>query len=218
MQQAKEAKTAKLAQAQDAEQARARAELEGLNARRTELKSQLGSLTERRIQLSMQLGTAEGAAKERLDARLRDVDERTGRVTDELNAIDDAINAAMRRGEAHPPSLLEQGHAMPVVPPPIPTFEFSTGRDNNLLQMLLVGQALSFLLLGLILWRAFRRRVTSFGRLAPEDATRLEQLQRSVDVMAVEVERISEGQRYVAKVLKDPALAAGAERLRTDQQ
>ena len=55
-------------------------------------------------------------------------------------------------------------------------------------------------LMSFVLWRWLRKRGPAVaGRLAPEDAARLEQLQRSVDVMAVEIERISEAQRYVAK-------------------
>jgi hypothetical protein len=40
----------------------------------------------------------------------------------------------------------------------------------------------------------------------------LDQLQSAVDVIAVEVERIAEGQRYVSKLLNEklPALGAGA--------
>ena len=78
---------------------------------------------------------------------------------------------------------------------------------------LLIGQGVGFLLLAFLLWRGLRRRVSaSFARLAPEDSNRIDQLQRSVDVMAVEVERISEGQRYVAKLMgeQSPAIGAGA--------
>jgi hypothetical protein len=39
---------------------------------------------------------------------------------------------------------------------------------------------------------------------------RLDQLQQAVDTIAVEVERISEGQRFVTKLLSDRALGAGA--------
>jgi len=44
---------------------------------------------------------------------------------------------------------------------------------------------------------------------------RLDQLQTSVEAMAIEVERISEGQRFVTKILSDkdrPSLGAGSER------
>ena len=47
-----------------------------------------------------------------------------------------------------------------------------------------------------------------------ETAQRLERLESSVDAIAIEIERISEGQRFVTKLLSDgqaaPALAPGA--------
>jgi hypothetical protein len=76
---------------------------------------------------------------------------------------------------------------------------------------MLIGQGLTFLLLLFILFRGMRQRVgASFARLAPEDTNRIDQLQRSVDVMAVEVERISEGQRFVSKLLNDQSSAVGS--------
>jgi|SRR6476620_11363111 len=54
-------------------------------------------------------------------------------------------------------------------------------------------------------------------RLAPQDAAaqarieeRLNQLTTAVDAIAVEVERISEGQRFTTKLLADNAQASGA--------
>jgi hypothetical protein len=52
--------------------------------------------------------------------------------------------------------------------------------------------------------------------LAPEVATRLERMEQSIDAIAVEVERISEGQRFTTKLLSEardtPALPAGVAR------
>jgi hypothetical protein len=49
------------------------------------------------------------------------------------------------------------------------------------------------------------------GVLDPMAAQRLEQLQQSVDTIAIEVERISESQRFVTKLLSEqPALGAGS--------
>jgi hypothetical protein len=84
---------------------------------------------------------------------------------------------------------------------------------GNVVANVMFFEALGFVVLGLVLWRWMRRRVpVSITRLGPEDANRMEQLQRSVDVIALEVERISEGQRYVTKVLNEalPALGSGA--------
>lgn len=44
----------------------------------------------------------------------------------------------------------------------------------------------------------------------PLDESRIEQLQHGIDVMAVEIERISEGQRYVTKILSETLQASVA--------
>ncbi len=56
------------------------------------------------------------------------------------------------------------------------------------------------------LMRAWGRRIE--GRevapaISPDVAQRLERIERAVESIAVEVERISEGQRFVTKVLAD---------------
>jgi hypothetical protein len=60
---------------------------------------------------------------------------------------------------------------------------------------------------GLPLARAFARRMdrkTEFKSVAGPDLTpHIRQLQESVDAMAIEMERISEGQRFTAKLLAD---------------
>ena len=52
--------------------------------------------------------------------------------------------------------------------------------------------------------------------LAPEVAARLERMEQAIDSIAVEVERVSEGQRFTTRLLadraKDGALAAGSAR------
>ena len=55
--------------------------------------------------------------------------------------------------------------------------------------------------------RAWSRRIENRGAapqaLPPDVAARLERIERAVESVAVEVERISEGQRFVTKVLAD---------------
>jgi hypothetical protein len=169
--------------------------------------------------MNVQLGSAEGEAKAEIRDRIKTLDARTARIDDELNAIDDAINAALARGAVRGPSGFEQLiQGMRGTPTAPPTFQFQRG-SNDLLVKVMIGQGIGFLLLAFLLWRGLRRRVSgSFARLAPEDSNRIDQLQRSVDVMAVEVERISEGQRYVAKIMgeQSSALGAGAPARRLD--
>jgi len=50
------------------------------------------------------------------------------------------------------------------------------------------------------MWRLSGRRVTAEGTYEPMGNTRLEELQQSVDAIALEVERIGEAQRFNAKL------------------
>lgn len=62
--------------------------------------------------------------------------------------------------------------------------------------------------IGLPIARAYARRIeTDSGRPAiPPDVTaRLERMENAIDSIAVEVERISEGQRFTTKLLSDRA-------------
>lgn len=170
-------------------------------------------MTERRALLSVQMQGAEGATQRDLQARIKTLDDRTARVDDELNSIDDAVAAALASGATPPLSGFEQlirgsGTSVPPMPPPdVFARNFAEGMVETI-----VAQGIGLALLGFVLWFALRRRLAGAARLGPEDVNRLEQLQRSVDVMAVEVERISEAQRYAAKMLNDqrPAIGAGA--------
>jgi hypothetical protein len=63
--------------------------------------------------------------------------------------------------------------------------------------------------LSIVMVRRFARGGRSIGSDTAEVVGRLDRLEQAVDTIAVEVERISEGQRYVTKILSDqPARAA----------
>ena len=91
--------------------------------------------------------------------------------------------------------------------------------------MIVVNSVIGGLLLGIIgfagAWMRARERAirAQLSRERPaDDATaRFEQLQRSVDAIAVEVERISEGQRFTARLLAERS-AAPVERPRLPGQ
>jgi hypothetical protein len=60
---------------------------------------------------------------------------------------------------------------------------------------------------GAPLARAFAKRMErdSKAKIAPEVTTRLERIEQAVDAIAIEVERISEGQRFTTKLLTERA-------------
>ena len=60
--------------------------------------------------------------------------------------------------------------------------------------------------IGVPLARAFAKRVehdTKNPSVPPDMSARLERMEQAIDSIAVEVERISEGQRFTTKVLAD---------------
>jgi hypothetical protein len=77
---------------------------------------------------------------------------------------------------------------------------------------------------GMPLARAYARRLESgAGRPAvPPDVTaRLERMEQAIDSIAIEIERISEGQRFTTKLLADrvpPASASPAAPARADSR
>lgn len=67
------------------------------------------------------------------------------------------------------------------------------------------------LAIGVPLARAFARRVEQGGppKMSGEVLARLERMEQAIDSIAVEVERISEGQRFTTKLLAQRAGEAG---------
>ena len=67
----------------------------------------------------------------------------------------------------------------------------------------IVGLTILFLL-GRWIWKRFVRDDVPARRALPaEDSERLRRLENGIEAMAIEIERISEGQRYVTKLMAD---------------
>ena len=61
-------------------------------------------------------------------------------------------------------------------------------------------------IVGLPIARAFARRIdrqSTAAALPPETAARLERMEQAIDTIALEIERISEGQRFTTRLLSD---------------
>jgi len=123
---------------------------------------------------------------------------------DAQRAIVDAANAAAQAAQT--------GQAGTTVPPPYR----DTGIPDEVIP--LVGMSLGLvvaMVVGYPIARAIGRVIQRRGEAglvkAADVAPQLRQLQASVDTMAIEIERISEAQRFTAKLLADraPALPGG---------
>jgi hypothetical protein len=162
--------------------------------KRSELERQLENITDRREELAEQLTESDAAARPGLMSRIAVLDERSAHIEMEILHTDDAIAAGFASGLGGE-GLLGTGTEQR---PDEGMEGFTEERASAL-----AGGLLALVLLGIVVYQwAWRRARSRFSGGAPNDA-RLDQLQNAVDAIAVEVERISEGQRYVAKMLNE---------------
>jgi hypothetical protein len=201
-------------------------EFMALAARRSELQGQLRALGDRRSELATQIShfSSDAAVNAEPLARLKVIDADIKRVEATLRSANEQIEAAMAKGLGYeqstpePPGLIQDVGAPP---PPTPDFHVSVDTDspwqNRLGQTLATTvpiTAATVILLGAVLyWRLSRSVRNQLNRILGAQSGRLDELQRSIDTVAVEVERVSENQRFVTKLVgeKSPG-PAGVER------
>ena len=200
-----------------------RAELDALALLRSELRSQVGTTTQLRQELTNQIAQAaavnDNASIGKLQARIRSLEVRGTSLEQRLLQIDDAISAAIARGIATGGPEAVPG--VPTVPPATafpPIFENPNAKfSEEVLASVVLGMTLLFTFVGMLIHRRAWRRAKKEFATAVGGPGELQQLQQAVDVIAVEVERIAEGQRYVSKLLNErfesPSLPDGRERV-----
>lgn len=168
-------------------------EVADLVRQRRELSEQLSSVSERRSELATQLGAEPAGSSTRagIEARIKVLDDR-------ILQIETDLALAGRRIATAPGDLIAIAE-----------------RDNRPQQSdgdfeegLFVGW---FTLLGLVAvvyaWKRFRRRKAPARQTAmpTESSERMERLERGMEAIAIEIERVSEGQRFVTKLLSESA-------------
>ena len=170
------------------------------------LQSRRGSLVQER--LNAQAAGNPGVANE-YQAQIAELGTRIRRLDNQWIEANENIMDAVKRG-------VGQEHAAPTevapsVPPvpPSPSFPFEgsllppPGPQMSWLQLnaerVVVFGGLTFLLLGMVLWRMARRG----RRPAAAELQGATEMRQALDAIAVEVERISENQRYVTKLLSE---------------
>src|SRR5687767_3369629 len=111
--------------------------------------------------------------------------------------IEDAIQAAREAAQA-------QAEAATATQPPMPfpPFREPGPPENVIILMVVLASLAAATIIFYPLFRAFGRRLERRNdppAEVPDMAPRLERIEQAIEAIAVEVERISEGQRYVTK-------------------
>jgi hypothetical protein len=176
--------------------------LNAARAAREELSNQLGRLEERRRELTEELRRvpdSEGELREGSVRRISAIDQRIDEVEKQIAAAD----AAVAKAAAIPGAVVERPE-----PPPPPN------PDAMAESVAIIGGLLTiFVLFPLTLAyarRLWRRGAVAVAELPKVLAERLTRLDQAVDAIAIEVERISEGQRFLTKIMSDGNRSIGA--------
>ncbi len=179
------------------------------------LASRLQATVERLVSLKLRERSLEsqlraGTASQRADAtsQLGDVSHDIATTTADLAQIRAELGTSIGRG-------------VTMEAPMPPATPFPIDGDN------LTGIIIVFILAVVLpisigfarrLWRAAPRRDITPPQASVGDSQRLERLEQAMDAIAIEIERISEGQRFVTKVLSErPASVNGSAAAAADQ-
>jgi len=193
---------------------RTAADLDALRARRSELSDQLQSVDGRRNKLLSQLQklglTGDETARQGLEGRLALLDKRQLQLESDLQQTGQALSS--------PAAGLIAGTSNAPV--------FAGLAPKQVMTLSVLAIIFIFFPLATGFSRGFWKRANRVAAPAvfTETAQRLERLEASVDAIAIEIERVSEGQRFVTKLLSDgqaaQMLGAGqrpAEKVRAGQ-
>ncbi len=174
--------------------------LSALRARRSELSNQITSASERRDEAVEQLkNSPPGAARAGLEGRIAVLDQRIMQLETDIAANGQALAAAQAgRGTVE------------TTAPPERFGPFTSGQLTaiSILSIVMVW--------GPLAWAAGRVMIRRWAHPKPapqilESSARLERMEQAIDAVAIEIERISEGQRFVTQAMakRDAAPALG---------
>jgi hypothetical protein len=172
-------------------------QLEQLQAQAADLRVKAGDLEVRRDQVSLQRAAAkDGAERARYDKQYADVQHDFNVVQGQLSIVMSKIADAQ-----HARDMMQAHEAQQVLtmPPPAPQDPFDKAQ-------LLGMETAGFVLLLPIVY-ALTRRILRGGRRGAavdfESSPRLQRMEQAIESIAIEVERIGEGQRFTTKLLSE---------------
>jgi predicted PurR-regulated permease PerM len=165
-------------------------EMMALIAQRDALNDQLEQATDRRNDLIEQLQSAPSEAHAGLQVQLNELSGQIVQIQRDLNRVGREISQAS-------PALIamaKENHDTPDM-----NGSFDDGVFAGIAGTIAVLIVLMFL--GRKRWRKVARRYQPLMPAA--DSERLQRLEQGIEAMAIEIERISEGQRFVTKLLAE---------------
>lgn len=168
------------------------------------LRSELQDAAERRNAVVSRLRTVDNDARDGYLQRLAVLDERIISIEREITQVNLSLSTA-------PSEAVVAAEQMVAPDPDIRAFQEVM---DEIVPIIAILSIFVFMPIAVAIARLIWRRATNAPRHmpAPDQGTqqKLDHLQQAVDTIAIEVERISEGQRFVTKLMSDRSLGAGA--------
>ena len=165
-------------------------QMQALQARRQELNNQLSSAANRRAQIASQItATDAGPARTGLEERLKVLDQRIVQLETDISITGQQL--------ANAPGDLAQVAQQASYPQGGDDFEEGVAAGGFFVSLAWVA------VLAFRWWRRKRRGPKPVSKPKDESDQRLERLEQGMDAIAIEIERISEGQRFVTKLLSE---------------
>lgn len=166
-------------------------EAANLLSQRQELSEQLISATSRRRELSEEISLAPaGASRTGLEERVRVLDQR-------IIQLESDIASTGRQLAATPKQLISEAGQE----------GYPSGGGDDFEEGFFAGgfTALGFVLVYTLFrrWRRRRKGPAPAKTVVTESSGRLERLEQGMEAIAIEIERVSEGQRFVTRLLSE---------------
>ena len=179
-------------------------EVHAAHLRLDRLRDELQDAAARRNTITDNLRRADVEARDGYLQRLAVLDERILTIEREITQVNLRLSTA-------PPQAVVAAAQITQPDPDIQAFQEVM---DEIVPIIAILSIFVFMPIAVAISRLIWRRATNAPRPAPavDHATqqKLDHLQQAVDTIAIEVERISEGQRFVTKLMSDRALGAGA--------
>ena len=192
-------------QVQGVQQITSAEQVQAAHIRLDRLRDELQDAASRRNTITQNLRSADVEAREGYLRRLEVLDERILTIEREITQTNLALSTAPAE------ALVAAASAGRQVDPDL---EAVRGMMGEVVPIIAILSVFVFMPIAIAIARLIWRRATNAprGAAVPDHATqqKLDHLQQAVDTIAIEVERISEGQRFVAKLMSDRSLGAGA--------
>jgi hypothetical protein len=166
-----------------------------LKSRQDVLENQVRQLTEKRDELAGNMNERRGVDLDGAQNRLKALDAQLQQAEADLNAVTKEMAAAAPAELSYETRTVYQGHD-----------------DGDMIGAGVGGASIMFALFIPLLYRTFRRRRwvpsgTTSTQTAAIGGERIERMEMAIDSIAVEMERVSENQRFMTRLLTETQLA-----------